>query len=125
MRASRPSRPSSPSCAHKKGLEKHPHRSATQRSATTRLITPPPLILRYTGVALLLYKRNLLYSYTHDSEARGSFYPVGSGYLCFVLGMAQFLLAMVHLSKFSWGTLSCYKWGTVEPLQCDSFLLLL
>ena len=70
--------------------------------------TPPLLpsrpLLRYTGVALLLYKRNLLYSYTHDSEARGSFYPVGSGYLCFVLGMAQFLLAMVHLSKFSWGT---------------------
>ena len=109
MRASRPSRPSSPSCEPLEAPA--PQRNATQCNNTTHH-TPPPLLpsrplLRYTGVALLLYKRNLLYSYTHDSEARGSFYPVGSGYLCFVLGMAQFLLAMVHLSKFSWGTLSC------------------
>ena len=37
--------------------------------------------LAYVLVCLVLYKRNLLFIYTHAAEARGSFVPAGSSML--------------------------------------------
>ena len=58
----------------------------------------------YMLTAFVLYKRNLLYSYTHKGESRGKFFPRGVSTLCLVLGIAQLLLAAVHASKASWVT---------------------
>ena len=55
----------------------------------------------YLLVALALYKRNLLYVYTHAAETRGSFLPMGSGMLLLILGTAQLLLAAIHIAKGS------------------------
>lgn len=63
--------------------------------------------LAYLLVALALYKRNLLYVYTHAAEGRGSFLPMGSGMLLLVLGAAQLLLAAIHLAKGSVITFAC------------------
>ena len=73
--------------------------------------------------ALVLFKRNLLYVYTHKSETRGSFFVAASSNLCLVLGTAQLLLAAVHASKLSWISFGCtlpllyITWRTNRSLQ--------
>lgn len=65
----------------------------------------------YILVGYVLYRRNLLYCYTHKGESRGQFFPRGVSTLCLVLGIAQLLLAAVHASKSSWIT-----FGFIVPL---------
>ena len=57
--------------------------------------------LIYVLICLVLYKRNLLFIYTHEAEARGSFVPSGSSMLLQALATAQLLLAAVHIAKGS------------------------
>lgn len=53
----------------------------------------------YLGLAYVYYARGLLFSYTHASESRGSFWPFGSSRLLAILIVSQLMLTGVHSIK--------------------------
>ena len=61
----------------------------------------------YLALSYLLYKRTLLFSSTHASESRGSFWPAASARLLVILFFAQLMLTGVHSTKGAWPTALC------------------
>ena len=61
----------------------------------------------YLAISYLLYKRGLLFSYTHASESRGAFWPAASARLLVILFFAQLMLTGVHSTKGAWPTALC------------------
>jgi len=63
--------------------------------------------LLYMVLGFVLFKRNLVFTYTHKIESRGIYFPSGSNMFTGIMMMAQLLLAAVHAAKKSWPTFGC------------------